>query len=152
MLNTWPAQPAGKRQVFVKILDVISHPLAPCNQFGEVKYAALEILCTPLLVGTIQQAPLLSEQGNIGPYFLDLPGAEIKQGEWLLWIDVPNDMFSMPTETVRVYGLHVAGGGALLLQPSENRKGEYRRIGMMSTFGNSPDWIFVADEAYSRKP
>jgi hypothetical protein len=38
-----------------------------------------------------------------------------------------------------VYGLHVAGGGALLLQPTGNKQGEYKRIRMMSTNGNSPN-------------
>jgi hypothetical protein len=82
-LNLWPAKPTGKRQIFIKIVDVISVPLVPGNPFGEIRYAELRIICTPLFVATVQQASFLS-RGNIGSHFLDIPGEGIQQEDWLV--------------------------------------------------------------------
>jgi hypothetical protein len=151
-LNTWPAKPARKRQVFIEIVEVISVPLVPGNPFGEIRYAELRIICTPLLVATVQQAPLLS-RGNIDLHCLDIPGKDICQQEWVIMIEVEKDTFQN-TETASVYGLHVAGGGVLLLQPTGNKQGEYKRIGLLSniTFAPPPNWPFVNPEAYTRNP
>ena len=81
-LNLWPAKPTGKRQIFIKIVDVISVPLVPGNPFGEIRYAELRIICTPLFVATVQQASFLS-RGNIGPHFLDIRGEGIQQKDCL---------------------------------------------------------------------
>jgi hypothetical protein len=101
-------KPAEKRQAFIKIVDLISIPLVPGNPFGEIRYAELRIICTPLFIATVEQAPPLS-RGNFGPHFLDIPGKGIQQKGWLVWIDVEKETFPTNTETVSVYGLHVTG-------------------------------------------
>jgi hypothetical protein len=127
LLSLWPAAPAGKKQVFIKIVDVNSIPLVPGNSFGEIRYAELRIICTPLFLATVQQAEFLS-CGNIGPHFLDIRGEGIQQKDWFVCIEVEKETFPTNTETVNVYGLHVAWGGAPLLQPTGNKQGEYKRM------------------------